>query len=360
MNGQGSDMQRRDRMLALYKTAKGDGNMELRYAEVPSPKDNEVLIEIKAAGICGTDIHIRHDQFPYWPPVIMGHEFSGRIVEVGFEVTNFKIGDRVVGEPHTRACGKCEMCRSGNIQLCSSKRSPGWGIDGAFTRYLVMPENLLHHIPDSMTYEEAALVEPTANVVQDVLERAQVFANDTVVIFGPGPIGLVALMAARAAGAGKTIMVGTKHSKTIRLPIAEELGADEIILGDQQDPVEAILGMTGGRGADLVVETSGSPGAIAASFGAVRRLGRITQVGLTGGADVSIPWDQAAWKACNLYFNMSTGYSCWERAIGLIASKKLDVAKLISHKASLDEWEKMFDAIEKSQALKAIFTFEGN
>ncbi len=110
------------------------------------------------------------------------------------------------------------MCRSGNIQLCSSKRSPGWGIDGAFAKYLVMPEHLLHRIPDSMTYIEGAVVEPSANAVQDVLERAKVFANDTVVIYGPGPIGLLALMAARAAGAGYCIMVGTGVDKPMRLP----------------------------------------------------------------------------------------------------------------------------------------------
>ncbi len=350
-------MERPETMLALYKTAKGVGHMELRQAAVPQPKANEVLLEIQAAGICGTDIHIRHDKFPYWPPVIMGHEFSGVIVEAGNEVTNFKVGDRVVGEPHTRACGKCEMCRSGNIQLCSSKRSPGWGIDGAFARYLVMPEHLLHRIPNSMTFQEAALVEPAANVVQDVLERAQVFANDTVVIFGPGPIGLLALMAARAAGAGKTIMVGTSADQAIRLPVAEALGVDEIILADQQDAVEAVSRITRGRGADLVVEASGAPRAIAASFGAVRRMGRISQIGLTGRDEISIPWDQAAWKVCNLYFNMSTGYSCWDRTIGLIASKKMDVARLISHAVPLEDWERMFDAIEKLQTLKVIFTF---
>jgi len=351
-------MKRPDTMLALYKTEKGVGNMELREAPVPQPKSNEVLIEIMAAGICGTDIHIRHDQFPYWPPVILGHEFSGVIVEAGNDVTNFKVGDRIVAEPHTRACGKCELCRTGNPQLCSSKRSPGWGIDGAFAKYLVMPEHLLHHIPDSMTYEEAAVVEPAANVVQDVLERGLVFANDTVVIFGPGPIGLLALMAARAGGAGKIIMIGTSIDEKMRLPVAAELGVDEIILADKQDTVEAVMRLTNGRGADLVVEASGAAQAIAASFGVVRRMGRISQIGLTGREEVKIPWDKAAWKVCNLYFNMSTGFSCWDRSIGLIASKKMDVRKVISHTARLEEWERMFDLIEKQEALKVIFTFQ--
>jgi L-iditol 2-dehydrogenase len=346
-----------DTMLGLYKTAKGAGNMELREAPVPRPKNNEVLLEIKAAGICGTDIHIRHDKFPYWPPVIMGHEFSGVIIESGDDVTNFKVGDRVVGEPHTLACGKCEMCRTGNRQLCSFKRSPGWGIDGAFAKYLVMPEHLLHVIPDQMTFEEAAVVEPAANAVQDVLERGRVYANDTVVIFGPGPIGLLALMAARAGGAGKTIMVGTKIDQAMRLPKAKELGVDEIILADQQNAVEEILRITKGRGADLVVEASGSPQAIKASFGAVRRMGRISQIGLTGRDEISIPWDQAAWKVCDLFFNMSTGFTCWDRTIGLIASKKMDVSKIISHTAKIEDWERMFELVEKQDALKVVFTF---
>lgn len=343
--------------MGLYKTAKGVGLMELREARVPHPQANEVLLQIKAAGVCGTDIHIRHDQFPYWPPVIMGHEFSGVIVEAGSEVTNFKVGDRVVGEPHTRACGKCELCRTGNIQLCSSKRSPGWGIDGAFADYLVMPEHLLHHIPDSMTFREAALVEPAANVVQDVLERARVTANDSVVIFGPGPIGLLALMAAKAAGAGQTIMIGTRADQAMRLPVAEEIGVDQIILADQQDAVAEVLKATGGRGADVVVEASGAPRAIATTFEVVRRLGRITQIGLTGGGNVSIPWDKAAWKVCDLYFNMSTGFTCWDRTIGLIASKKMQVEKLVSHAVPLSQWEAMFEAIEKQQTLKVVFEF---
>jgi len=349
-------MKEPETMLALYKTAKGPGNMELRKAIVPRPKPNEVLLEIKAAGICGTDIHIRHDKFQYWPPVIMGHEFSGVIVEAGGEVTNFRVGNRVVGEPHTRACGKCELCRTGNIQLCSAKRSPGWGIDGAFARYLVMPDHLLHRIPDSMTFNEAALVEPAANVVQDVLERAQIFANDCVVIFGPGPIGLLALMAARSAGAGKVVMVGTSSDLAMRLPVARDLGVDEVVLADQKDPVEEIMRITDGRGADLVIEASGAPSAIAASVGAVRRMGRITQIGLTGRNEINFPWDKASWKVCNIYFNLSTGYTCWDRTIGLIASKRFNVNKLISNVVPLEEWEPMFDAAEKLLTLKVIFT----
>ena len=136
-------------MRALVKTAKGKGLVELRDVAVPEIGTGEVLIEVKAAGICGTDLHIFQDEFPYWPPVILGHEFAGVIAEAGNDVADWKAGDRVVGEPHTLACGKCWLCCSGNRQLCASKRSPGWGIDGCFARYMRFPDpRLLHRIPD--------------------------------------------------------------------------------------------------------------------------------------------------------------------------------------------------------------------
>jgi L-iditol 2-dehydrogenase len=341
-------------MVGLYKTQKGDGFLELRTTKIPKPMANEVLVEIKAAGICGTDIHIKHDQFPYWPPVILGHEYSGVIVETGKEVEKYKVNDRVIGEPHTRACGKCELCRSGNIQLCSQKRSPGWGIDGAFAKYLTVPEHLLHKIPDSMTFEEAALIEPTANAVQDVLERGQVVANDTVVVIGPGPIGLLSIGAAKAGGAGKVIAIGTSADEAFRLPVALAMGADTILMADKQDIVSEVMRLTDNRGADLVVEASGSTKGIQSAVKMVKRLGRISQIGLPGKENIDFPWDAAAWKVCTIIFNLSTAFSCWDRSIGLVASKKIDVSKVISHKLPLSDWEKAFELVEKAEGLKVL------
>jgi len=347
-------MSRPDKMVGLFKTAKGPGNMALQEAPVPKPRENEVLIEVKAAGICGTDIHIKHDEYPYWPPVIMGHEFSGVIVEAGRGVTGYQVGDRVVAEPHTLACGRCELCRTANIHLCAAKRSPGWGIHGAFARYLAMPVHLLHRLPDTLTFEEGAVVEPAANVVQDVLERGRVEPNDTVAVLGPGPIGLMALMAARAVGAGRVIVVGAKEDEEMRLPIAKELGADAVVVAGREDPVQAVMDLTQGRGADLVVEASGSPKAIASTVGMVRRMGRIAAVGLPGGGDIPFPWNAAAWKVCTIIFNLSTGFTSWDRAIGLIAAKKMNVARIITHVEPLQSWERAFEAIESKRGLKAL------
>jgi L-iditol 2-dehydrogenase len=191
-------------MLALQKVEKGVGHIELRDVPEPEPQPGWVKIEVKAAAVCGTDIHIRHDQFPYWPPVTLGHEFSGVITELGEGVSGWEVGDRVVAEPHTLACEECWLCRQGHVQICADKRSPGWGIDGAFAKYIVMDSKLLHALPDSVSFDAGALVEPTANTVHDVGERAKVEPEDFVVVLGPGPIGLLAAQTAKAAGARRS------------------------------------------------------------------------------------------------------------------------------------------------------------
>ncbi len=341
-------------MLALVKTAKGVGNLELRDVPEPQIAPDEVLIEVKATGVCGTDIHVKHDRFPYWPPVVLGHEFAGQICEVGDEVQGWKVGDRVVGEPHTKACGVCWLCRQGHIQICPEKRSPGWGIDGAFTKYLKYPPKLLHGIPDHVSFEQAALVEPTANVVHDVLERSRVEAEDFVVVLGPGPIGLLAAQCARAEGARAVMIAGTPADEKLRLKTARQLGLDHVVNVAEESALERCLELTEGRGADLVVEASGAEAAINDAVEMVRKKGRISAVGMTGRDDIRFAWDKAIFKACDIYFNLSTSYTSWDRAISLIASGKVNAEALISHCEPLSNWERVFDDVENMRALKAV------
>jgi L-iditol 2-dehydrogenase len=341
-------------MLALVKTQKGEGFLELQEVPEPVNAEDEVLIEVKAAGICGTDIHVKHDTFPYWPPVILGHEFSGQIVKVGSQVKGWKVGDRVVGEPHTQHCGECYLCRMGHIQNCPEKRSPGWGIDGAFTRYLKYPPKLLHRIPDSMTYEQAAVVEPTANVVTDIIVRDTIGVGDFVVVSGPGPIGLLAAQVAKAGGAREVMIVGAPADEKLRLATARKLGIDHVVNFAEVNPVERCLELTDGRGADLVIDCSGAPPAIAQAFDLVRKWGKVCAIGLTGKRPVTLDWDAAMTKVVTLYFNMSTEYRSWDMTIGLIASGKVQVDPLLTHVLPLTEWERAFAAVEEMEGLKAI------
>lgn len=341
-------------MKALVKTQKGVGFIEVRDVDEPAPGPGEVKIRVAACGVCGSDIHVRHDTFPYWPPVILGHEFTGTVTELGRGCRQFKEGDRVVAEPHTRACGVCPLCRTGNIQICPDKRSPGWGIDGGMAEYICYPEMLLHAIPHDMTRDQAAVVEPTANAVSDLLEHTGVTAGDTVVVVGPGPIGLLSAMVARAAGAGRVIVVGAPGDEALRLSKARELGFEHVINLGTQDPVTAVLDLTAGLGADIVVECSGAPKAIAGMIDLVRKKGRICVIGLTGGKSVELPWDKFAFKVVDVHFNLSTTYSSWDRTIHLIHSGAVPAERVISHREPLDNWERVFDQIESLNALKAL------
>ena len=341
-------------MKALVKTAKGVGNLELRDVPVPTPGAGEVLLKILAAGVCGTDLHVRDDNFPYWPPVILGHEFSGRVETLGPNVTRVAEGDRVVGEPHTKACGHCYLCRTGNVQICPEKRSPGWGIDGAMADYLVMPERLLHKLPDSVGDDVGAVIEPTANTVHDVMERAGVEGGDFVVVVGPGPIGLLAAMTARAGGARDVLIVGTNADEELRMPKAREMGFANIVNCQTVSASEAVMDLTGGIGADLVIECSGSAGGIASTVELVRKKGRICAIGISGDETIAFPYRAASFKVCDVFFCLSTSYTSWDKAIDLVASGKLPAGEVITHREPLTEWEAVFEAIDNQQALKAV------
>jgi L-iditol 2-dehydrogenase len=341
-------------MLALVKTEKGIGNIELR--DVPTPKidDNEVLVEIKAAGICGTDIHIKHDRFPYWPPVVLGHEYSGVIVETGKNIKNYKVGERVVGEPHTKACGICYLCRTGNIQICVQKRSPGWGIDGAFTKYLKVPEHLLHKIPDQISFEEAALIEPVSNVVHDVLERAKIEPEDFVVVYGPGPIGLLAAQVAKAAGARYVVLLGINNDEELRLKTARDLNIDLVMNLEKENIFEKIASLTKNIGADLVIDATGAEKAINSGIKLLRKKGRFCVIGMPKDEEIKIAWNQAIFKSLDIFFCISTSYTSWEKSISLISRGAINVKKIISHVEPLTNWDKAFNLIEEQKALKIL------
>ena len=343
-------------MKALVKTAKGEGNIEVR--DVPKPAiahDDELLIRINAAGVCGTDIHILHDGFPYWPPVILGHEFTGTVVEAGKAVTRFNAGDRVVAEPHTHFCGKCALCRAGHIQICSEKRSPGWGMNGAFTDYIVMPELFLHHIPDSLSDSAAALTEPTAIAVHGVLERGKLQACESVAIIGAGPLALLCVVVAKAAGAGKIFILGTDADEELRFPVANKFGVDASINVVRQDAAAMILEQTGGLGVDLVIEASGAAAGINTGISIAKKRGRITALGLPGQKEIPVCWTDMVKKVIDVTFCFSSSVSSWEKAISVLASSRLDLDLLISHKSTIDNWEKVFGDCERGNAIKALF-----
>ena len=340
-------------MQAVMKIGKGKGLVEMREVPVPAPGPEDALIEVKAVSICGSDLHIYHDAHPYWPPMILGHEFSGVIAELGEGVEGWTVGDRVVSETRTGSCMQCRYCESGNPQVCPNKRPPGIGRDGAYAKYLTMPARLLHRMPEGLAFEEAACVEPTAVCYHGLIERAGVAPGDTVPISGPGPIGLLSLLLCKAAGASEIFVVGTPRSADLKLKKAEELGAKTLVSG-QDDVVEEIMAATEGYGADVVIEASGAPKAIDESFRAVRRQGRICALGISGRDSAPVPWDVAVFKAAVLTFAFSSSWTSWEAVLRMMAGGQLDVGPIITHVAPLTEWERVFSEMEKGKAIKAV------
>ncbi|MGI6160635.1 MAG: zinc-dependent alcohol dehydrogenase [Christensenellales bacterium] len=343
-------------MRALVKYEKGPGNIKVMDMPEPVlPAEDWVIIKVKAAGVCGTDIHILHDEYPYWPPVILGHEFSGIIEQVGSKCSRFKVGDAVVAEPHSLACGVCELCRTGRIQLCPSKRSPGWGIHGAFAEYVAMPEMLLHKIPEGISFDMAALTEPLAIAVHQVSERCGIGCQDFVAVSGAGPIGILAAFVAKASGAGKVAITGMDACEYIRFDAARALGADYIINVQKEDPVAKINELTDGKGADVVIETSGADAGIAASINMVKRYGKLCAIGMGGAPKSNVPWNTAVLKSIDVAFCMSSSYTSWDKALSLMASTGDALNAVITHRADISEWEKVFAELQAERGIKALF-----
>ena len=341
-------------MKAVVKYAKGKGMIEMR--EVPEPKigPDDVLIEVKAVSVCGSDLHIFHDSHPYWPPVVLGHEFSGILAQVGAAVKGWKVGDRVVSETRTGACGVCYTCQSGFPQVCEQKRAYGIGINGAYAKYVVGPAKLLHRLPEHVPFDVAAVTEPIAVCVTSILERCGLQAGESVVITGPGPIGLISLAVAKAAGAKSVLITGRTSDEGIRFEKARELGANYTVNVDKMDPVAKALEMTDGLGPDMLIETSGSAQAIRQAFEMVRRLGRICAIGISGKQEVPIPYDRGIFKALRYDFCFSSSWTAWEKTIGLISKGLLPADKLITHRLPLEKWEEAFRLLENLEAAKVI------
>jgi len=341
-------------MLAIVKVKEGAGGIEVR--DVPKPRvtdPNQVLVRVRAAGICGSDLHVYGGKLSCDIPVIMGHEFSGEIVEVGSGASHWEIGDRVVSECNVDYCGMCAYCRTGRPHLCVSRGSIGRQRDGVFAEYLLLEPNQLHRIPDEVTFEQAALAEPAANAVHHVLERGTIEPEDFVVVSGPGPIGLLNALAARAGGAGRVIVTGVTQDVPLRLEAARALSFETANV-QEVDIVAKVLEWTDGIGADVIIEASGAEKAIQQAFDMIKKDGRLIAVGIPSQEFVRIPWGLGMAKVISVTFNWAQGYTAWERALAMIASGKINVDPLITATIPFEDWEEGFRALRRGESIKTL------
>lgn len=339
---------------AVVKKKKGAGNIEFMEVKIPLITGDEVLIKVKAIGVCGTDYHIYLGEYDTSNPVIIGHEFSGEIVEVRNKIKKFKKRDRVVSELSVKSCGFCRLCKTGNPQVCPSKRPPGTYVNGAYAEYIKMPAKLIHKIPDNVSFEEAALVEPAAIVAHSLLQRTRIEPEDFVVIFGLGPIGFLALQMAKIYGARAIVIVGTDLDEGKKFTLAQKLGANYIFNASKIDVNQKVLELTNGFGADLVVECSGAINAINTGINSLRKQGRMCVIGIPGPEKLSINWKKAVLSAHDFVFNFSSSPLSWDWVLSMMKRKVLNVESLITHREPLKNWKKVFDEIKKGNVIKAI------
>lgn len=338
-------------MKALMKVAPGEGNVEVREIGEPSTPAGHVKIEIKAAGICGTDIHIYHDEFRTRPPVVMGHEVAGEVVELGEGVADVRVGDRVTSETYFRTCGECRYCRGGRPNLCSRRQSIGSAVNGGFTRYLVVPRRNVHPLPDRVDFLAGALTEPLACVVHGALELPRLTPGDLAVVAGPGAIGLLTLQAVKSAGL-KVVVLGTDLDEQ-RMRLARDLGADHTVNVQREDPSELVMELTGGDGADIVYECSGAGPAAQQLLTLVRKQGQYAQVGLFG---KPIAWDleQVCYKELTVTGSNASVPSAWPRALKLMAEGRVQTGPLVTGVFPITEWREAFERFEQRSGVKMV------
>jgi L-iditol 2-dehydrogenase len=339
-------------MKALVKHTPGEGNLDILDVEEPQCGENQVKVEIAFCGVCGTDIHVMHDTYRNFPPVILGHEFAGTVVETGRCVTGVARGERVAVLGATAiTCGQCQYCRSGNFVFCKNRRGMGHGVNGAFTRYVVVRPDQLYRVPEGFSLEEAAISEPFAAAVQAVTEVTRVRIGETALVSGPGPIGLLCLKLLVAEGV-KTIVAGAPGDDD-RLEAARRFGADVVVNLGERNLIDAVMDETGGVGVDVALECAGHPSSVRGCLEALRPLGRYTQVAICG-REVEIPIDQLLYKQVTLSGSFCYTAKTWDRMMKIYAQGRIRLNDLVSVKLPISEWRTAFDLCLDKKALKVL------
>ncbi len=336
-------------MLALVKEKIGPG-FAVKEVEIPKFKPNEVLIKVDSVGICGSDIPIFNGTRQVPIPFIPGHEFSGTIVETGSRITKFKSGDKVVPSV-VQNCLTCTFCREGLEILCDELVETGIHINGAFAEYIAVPEHTLHELPENMSFTEGATIDPIASAYHPV-KKANVGTEDIITIFGPGAIGLFALQVAKAEGAKKVIVVGTRES---RLSKARELGADITINISEkgENAAKKIKEFTKGKMSDVIIEAAGKASVMEMCLSSLKKNGRLILAGIFH-ENCSIPLTSIVRNEFTIRGSICYSYNDFEDCIDLVSSDRVKIKPIITHELSLKEAKKALKLINSKEAVKVI------
>jgi len=339
-------------MKAVVKTAPGFGNIEIKDVPVPEIGQDEILVKVRAAAMCGTDMEIYRGEFKTVIPVIPGHEFSGEVEKVGKNVRSVVPGDRVVSETSNVICGKCYYCRTGRYNLCAERKGLGYGANGAFAEYVRIPEFVAHKIPPRITFDEAALCEPLSVATRAVGAISDVHAADNVVVVGAGAISLFLLQVVKASGAGKIIVTEINDD---RLKMAKQLGADATVNVKKEDALQRIREETNGVGADIVFEATGSPQAVPPLLDYVRKAGEVVIVGVFP-KPVEIDVNKIVMNELKVLSSWTSGvFTDWNRSLTLLEKNMVTTKPLITHRFPLEKWLEGTKLMEKQECIRIVF-----
>lgn len=341
-------------MRAIVITRPND--VALREIETPEPGPGEVRVRSVVAGVCRTDMDILTGALDTrWVrfPVVPGHEWSGVVDAVGESVTTLEPGQRVVCEGNI-GCMSCARCRAGDTHLCQSYDAVGFTRSGGWGEYVVVPARILHALPEHVSFDAAALVEPGSCVVK-ALDRARIEPAETVGVVGVGAMGALAIRIARLRSPGTIVAYGIRDEE---LELATTLGADAVVNVAEQDP-EAETGKLIGGGLDVVVETAGAVPAVELSTRIVREGGRVVLLGIAGqDRDVTMPADRIPLRDLTLYGSVGYTAAAWAAMVGLLREQLVDLDPIITHRFPLDRFEDAFELMDERRGVVARIVLE--
>lgn len=344
-------------MRALRKIAARPG-AELEDIPVPEPGENEVLVRVHGASICGTDLHIY--EWNEWAqgrirrlPMTFGHEVAGTVEAVGSEVHHVQPGAFVAAETHI-ACGVCSTCRSGRAHICRNLQILGVDTDGAFAEYVVVPGENAWIVGEGIHPDHASVMEPFGNAVHATFgtEGGEDLLTNPVAVIGCGPIGLFSVAIARALGAWKVIAIEPNDE---RRALAAKMGADLLVDPKSEDPVEVVLGATDGAGAEVVLEMSGNERAIDQGTRMLARGGRMSLLGLPDGPVTLDLNDQVIFKEARILgITGREMFRTWQQTTTLLSTGRVDISPVITHRLPLERFDEAFEIAASGHAAKVI------
>lgn len=354
---------KKEKMNAVIKKGYDAGMIEYTQIDKPKCGEDDVLIKVKSAGICGSDLPLFYGKIegktvPY--PIVIGHEFAGEICEVGERVHAWKVGDRVVSDNTGYVCGKCPACATGQYLFCSHRKGMGNDMDGGFADYVKIPGQVLnvfpsclYKIPDNVSYDHASILDPLCNAYKAVVQEAKVLPGQTVVVFGVGALGLFSIHVAKIIGAGRIIAVGMTPDKATRFDIAKRLGATDIIVSDEEDVISRCIELAGDEGVAAVIDCAGVPVILKQAIDITRNGGVIVKIGESV-KPLDFSLHKFGLKGLVLVGHMGYDSTSWRNCIRLLEKGEIDMEAIISHRMPLSKVQEGIEMVRDKVATKVI------